>query len=93
MWHKFVSINFTRLVHFSKSITIADIFIYWEMDFFHIFNIVKNMTHNIIRGISKIIMQCFKVKMSYCKTHKIGNIMLENVSSYNLDVAPKIGSS
>jgi len=29
----------------SKSVIIADIFLYWEMDLLHIFNIIKNMTH------------------------------------------------
>ena len=38
-------------------------------------------------------MQSLKVQASYCKTHKIGNIMFKNASPHNLDIAPKGRSS
>ena len=31
------------------------------MDFLHIFNVIKNMTYDLIRDVSKIMMQSFKV--------------------------------
>ena len=51
----------TTLVHFSKSVTIADMFLYREKDLLHIFNIVKNMTYDLIRDMSKIMIQSLKV--------------------------------
>jgi len=51
----------TALVHLSKSITMVDIFLCWKIDLLHIFNIVKDITHDFIRGMSKMIMQSFKV--------------------------------
>ena len=33
-------------------------------------------------------MQSLKVQVSCCKTHRTGDIILENASSYNLDVTP-----
>ena len=68
-------------------------FLYWKKDLLHIFNIVKNMTHDLIRGMFKIMMQSLKVQLSCYKAYKIGNIMLENASSYNLDVAPEVRGS
>ena len=51
----------TTLVHYSKSVTIADMFLYCKKDLLHIYNIVKNMTHDLIRGMFKIMMQSLKV--------------------------------
>jgi len=72
----------TVVVHLSKNTTTINIFLYCEIDFFHILNIFKNMTYNFIKYIFKMM-----------KTHKIKDIVFKNVSSYNLDIAPKIGSS
>ena len=83
----------TALVYLSKSAIIADIFLCQETDLLCIFNIVKGMMCNLIRDMSKMIMQSLKVQVSYYKTHRIGDIMLKNVSSYNLDIVPKIVSS
>ena len=83
----------TILVYLSKSITIADIFPYWETDLLCIFNIVKDIIYDLIRGMSKMMMQSLKVKKSCYKTYRIENIMLENVSSYNLEVTSKVESS
>ena len=38
----------------------------------------------------KITMQSLKVQVSCCKTHRIRDIILENASSYNLDITPNI---
>jgi len=46
--------------------------------------------HNLIRDISKIMIQIFQVL--YYKTYRIGNIMLKNASFHNLDVVLKVRS-
>ena len=51
----------TGLVYFFKSTTIVDIFSCWKTDLLHIFNIVKDMIHDLIRGMSKIMIQSLKV--------------------------------
>ena len=38
-------------------------------------------------------MQGLRVQVSYYKTRRIEDIMLENTSLYNLDIAPKVRSS
>ena len=63
------------------------------MDLLCIFNIIKDMTYDFIRGISKMTMQGLRVQVSYYKTRRIEDIMLENTSLYNLDIAPKVRSS
>jgi len=39
------------LVHLFKSVTIANIFLYWKIDLLCIFNIIKNMMHEFIKDI------------------------------------------
>jgi len=51
----------TVLVHLSKSVIIADMFLCWEMNLSCIFNIIKDMTYDFIRGMSKMMMQSLKV--------------------------------
>ena len=63
------------------------------MDFLYIFNVIKDITYDFIRDMSKIMMQSSKVQVSCHKTHKIGNIMLENANTHNLDIASNIKSS
>ena len=54
-WH-ITALKKTALVYLFKSATIADMFLYWEMNLLCIFNVVKNMTHDFIRDISKVTM-------------------------------------
>ena len=65
-------------------------FLYWKMNLLYIFNVVKDITHNFIRGIFKITMQSLKVWISYCKTYRIENIMLKNASLHNLDIIQRL---
>ena len=51
----------TVLIHFSKSIIMADMFLCWEMNFLCIFNIIKDMIYDLIRGMFKIMIQSLKV--------------------------------
>ena len=51
----------TVLVYLSKSVTIADMFLCQKIDILYIFNIVKNITYNLIRDMSKTMMQSLKV--------------------------------
>ena len=39
-----------------------------------------------------MMMQSLKDQVSCCKTHKIEDIILENTSSHNLDITPKVRS-
>ena len=68
-------------------------FLYQKTDLLCIFNIVKNMVYDFVRCMSKMMIQGFKVQMSYCKTHRIRNIMLKNASLHNLDIIPKVKNS
>ena len=80
-------------MYLSKSVTTANIFLCWEIDLLCIFNIVKDMMYDLIRGISKMMIKSLKVQVSYYKAYKIRNIMLENASPYNLDVVPEVEDS
>ena len=83
----------TILIYLSKSVTIVDMFLCQEMDLLHIFNIVKDITHDLIKDMFKTTMQSLKVQVFCYKIYRIGNIILENVSSYNLNVALEVKSS
>ena len=63
------------------------------MDLLRIFNIFKNMIYKFIRYMPKMMMQGLKVQVSCCKTYRIRDIMLENTSSHNLDIASNVRSS
>ena len=39
----------------------TDMFLCWEINIFHIFNIVKNIMHNLIRDMFKKMIQSLKI--------------------------------
>ena len=78
------------LIHLSKSVTTADMFLCWKTDLLYI---IKDIMHDFVRCMFKTMVKGLKFQMSCCKTYNIRNIMLKNVSSHNLNIALKIRSS